>query len=161
MEEDAAAERERDREQDVSGFAEGLVGDEEQEKDDQQNDGDDQEQRLLGVDLVLILAAVFDRHARAEKARLDLALQPRLHLVDEAAEVAVLHVGLDEHAQAPVLAGDLARAKDAPDLRHLAEGNHLAIGRGHEHVAQPFDVIALAPFEAHLDGKSFTSLDRG
>ena len=48
-------------------------------------------------------------------------VDPRFHLLDEAAEVAVLHVGLHEDAQASVLAGDFARALDAPDLGDLAE----------------------------------------
>ena len=63
-------------------------------------------------------------------------------LLHEAAEVAVLHVGLHVGAEASVLAGDLAGAGDAADVGELPEGDHRAAHGAHQHLAEAFQVGA-------------------
>ena len=60
-----------------------------------------------------------------------------------------------------VLAGDLAGAGVAANLRYLTERDELAAGRGDKHVAEPLDVVALVAFEAHLNREPLAAFDGG
>src|SRR6185312_4986546 len=105
------------------------------------------------------LAAPLDRHAGRESYhRGDLFFR----LVDKAAEVATLYVGLHEYPQSTVLAGDFVGAEhalDARDLpeRHVARG--LAAGDRDGQRIEAFDIFAVGAVEAHLHGPALAPLD--
>ena len=107
---------------------------------------------------VLVFAGVVDGHALGQ-ARHDLAVEPSTNFSDKPAKVAVVDVGLNEDPQAAVLAGDFTGADGAPNLGDLTERNLFARGGGHERITKPFEIVALASFEAHLNRETLTAFN--
>ena len=136
----------------------GAEGHDQGREDDQDDRGEDVEQGLPGTQLVLVLARVFDGHARGQG---HLGGDAPLDVVDEAAQVPVADIGLDEDPQAPVLALDLVGADGALEVRHLAQLYRGPGGGGQRDLAQPVDVAAVRLLQAHLDGPALAALDGG
>ena len=118
LEQDPAGQGEGHREQHMGRLPHRAEGHHQGREDDEDDGGEDVEQGLPGPQLVLVLAGVLDGHARVQGHLRGDAL---LDLVDEAAQVPVADIGLDEDPQPPVLALDLVGTDHAPDVRHLAQ----------------------------------------
>src|SRR6185369_3926546 len=128
-------------------------------ENDQHRRRQDDPQRSAGPQEVFVFAGIFDRHAGRQRGD-DRPIDPLLDLVDETAQVAVLHIGLDEDAQPAVLARDFTRAGVATNRCELSEGDELAGRRGDQHLAKALDVVAFAALQADLNGKTLPALDR-
>ena len=119
----AAGQRERHGQQDMCGFERRVVREIEQEEDDDDGDRDDDLEPLPRAHLVFVAAAPADevagrqRHARCDR---------RLGVVDEAADVAPLHVHQHRRQQQPVFRRDHRGAARLFDVSHLRERNLLA-----------------------------------
>ena len=120
LQKDAAAQREGHGEDDVRRFLDGCDRRVEQQEDDEQHGRHDEHERALRAELVLVFAAAFDASCRRAGRLISCAMR-LLHFLDEAAEVAVLHVGLHEDAQRPFSLAISLGPLRAPDLRDLAE----------------------------------------
>ena len=108
--------------------------------------GNDHEQAAHRALLVLELAAPGDAVAGRQ---LEL-LRPRaLHLLHEAAHVAVLDEDADRGGAASALAADVHDAFLHADLRHLVQRHLRTVGRVEQQVAQRVDVAALLFAQPH------------
>ena len=147
----------------MRGFLGAVIDDVEQQEDDQQHDRD-----------TMICSVLLRRGAgfrigrsirwscRAGSRRF--AVDALLDFLDEAAEVAVLHVGLHVDAQPAVLAGDFVGPDDCVRIvGELAERDVTCPAgvRDRADVAESLDVVALVALEAHLDRKALAALDGG
>jgi len=93
----------------------------------------------------------------------DLLGETVFDLLDEAPDVASPgQIGLHEGAEASVFADDFIGPLNADDLGELTQRDHLfPIRAGDEHVAEAAEILSLAPLEAHLNGVTDPTLDRG
>src|SRR5581483_4900094 len=90
--------------------------------------------------------------------RNNLPRDARLYFFDEAAEVAILHIGLNKDAEPAVLARNFARTFDAINLRDFTQRNHLSSGRRNQRVFNSSKIFTFAPLKPYLDwitGPSF------
>ena len=107
---------------------------------------------LHGALLILELAAPGDEIAgRQFHRRVDFLLR----LGDEAADVAVGHVALDDDAPLCHFAADLRRAFGDVDLGELAERNERAARRRNENFLDRLDIVARCFGKTHGEAENF------
>jgi len=112
----------------------------------------------LRADLIFVLAAPFNRHARRQG---NFLRDARLRFADETGEVAALDVRLHKHAQTAVFTRDFAGTNLARYFGDRIERNIAAIADRNRKVAQPLNVIAFAALDAHLNRNALAALNRG
>ena len=127
-----------------------------QHEDDGDDDRHDQHQPPRCALLVLELAAVFDVIAGRQRHVL---LDPRAHLVDEAAEIAAAHVRHDDDAALAFVALDLLRAARHADVGDLIERHLLAGRRAQQDRAHRVGIGAIAIRQPQRHGIALLAVD--
>src|SRR4029079_3153154 len=124
----ATAQSKRYRKDDMRGLFRVAVDDVKQCENNKEDGRDDHTQRPGCTDLILEFTAVFDGRPFRQIGD-NFGAHALFDFLDKTAEIASLHVGLDEYAKASVFAGDLVWAFHPPDHCDLSQRDDFSVLR--------------------------------